>query len=75
MDVDVTSIGFSPHVDPVDPEQMAAAERVLGLLSLLSEDEPPANLVERTLARIEGAVNTREHSPYRAAAADATTHA
>ena len=76
MDTDGMSRSFSPHVNPVSQEHLAAAESVLGLLSLLPQEDPPAGLVERTMARIEGAIDTtREHRPFRSPVVDTTTHA
>lgn len=75
MDSDGMNRSFAPHVDLVGQDNLAAAERVLGLLSLLPPEEPPMGLLERTLAHIEGAVDTRGHRPFRSPGADNTTHA
>lgn len=76
MDTDGASRGFSPHIDPVLPDRLIAADAVLGLLNnYFPEEDPPADLVARTMARIEGAVDTRAPRPFRSTPVDATTHA
>jgi len=49
--------GYVSHTGPADQQSVQAVQRVLDLLSLLPNEEPPADLVERTLARIEQAVS------------------
>jgi hypothetical protein len=39
----------------ISQDHLAAVQRVLGLLDLLTAPQPPADLVKRTLARIEAA--------------------
>lgn len=75
MDTDGMSRSFSPHMDVVNPESLEAAERVLSLLSLIPQEEPPAGLVEKTMARIEGSLDTRDRHSYRHPIVDTTTHA
>jgi hypothetical protein len=49
----MSTAGFSLHASPVEPERMKSVQQVLDLLKLLPDEEPPAGLVERTLARID----------------------
>jgi hypothetical protein len=68
MDGDGMSMaGYTTHAAPVGTDAVQNVERLLGLLSLLPAEEPPADLVERTLARCEmGSVETAgEHLPFR----------
>lgn len=50
LDRSQTSIGFSEA--PVDPERLRNAERLLKVLDLMPADEPPQDLVSRTLSRL-----------------------
>ena len=49
--------GYVSHTTPADQESVQAVQRVLDLLSLLPNEEPPTDLVERTMARIEQSVS------------------
>ena len=74
----MTAAGYTTHATPIAPEAIHGVERLLGLLSLLPAEEPPADLVERTLARCErGSVGTAaEHLPFRLPAGlDSVPHA
>jgi hypothetical protein len=59
--------GYVSHTSPADTQSVQAVQRVLDLLSLLPSEEPPADLVERTIARIEQAVSPTAamHQPFR----------
>ncbi len=63
----MSSGGYHPHAAPINPDSLEAVERVLGLMSLLPDEEPPAGLVERTLARIEQSVDAVEAMTFRPA--------
>jgi hypothetical protein len=56
MDVMNTGAGYVSHTTPAEPQSVQAVQRVLDLLSLLPDEEPPVDLVDRTLARIEQAI-------------------
>lgn len=47
------SAGFVQASGGVGPERVRAAEKVLGLLRLMPADEPAADLLARTMGRIE----------------------
>ncbi len=69
---------YTTHADPTSQDAIEGVERLLGLLSLLPAEEPPADLVERTLARCEqGLIGTAaEHLPFRPTAGlDSISHA
>jgi hypothetical protein len=72
MNTDGASRSFSPQVAPVLPERLIAVEQVLGLLDSLEVAEPPSDLVARTMARIDGALDVREPRPFRSPAESAT---
>ena len=47
------STRFVSAADGASPERIHAAEKVLGLLRLMPADEPAADLVARTMSRLE----------------------
>jgi hypothetical protein len=47
----------------VDRDRLVAVQRVLGLLAMMPAPEPPANLISKTLARIERAPSPAAHAP------------
>jgi hypothetical protein len=54
-----TSMGHK-YNRPTDDQERASIERVEALLTMIQQwpaEEPPAGLVERTMARIDGAVS------------------
>jgi hypothetical protein len=53
MDAEGMSGGFTLHETPVSQERLVPIEGVLELLSMMPVEEPPAGLVERTLAWID----------------------
>lgn len=59
--------GYLSHSQPVNSNSLRAVQQVFDLLSLLPDEEPPADLVERTLARIDQSVGAPigEPSPFR----------
>jgi len=52
--------GFTP-VHGANPEQSSRAEAVLRVLDMMPADEPPADLVARTLRRVE--TESARHDP------------
>jgi hypothetical protein len=48
-----TTGGIAMHSPAVPPAKMVAVEKILGLLGQMPADEPPPNLLARTLQRIE----------------------
>ncbi len=46
--------GFA--TEGVNPERLASAERVLQTLNLMPAGDPPADLLRRTLGRVDGSV-------------------
>ena len=46
--------GYVVHAQPALGPGVPGVQRVLSLLDLLPEEEPPADLIARTMARIEG---------------------
>jgi hypothetical protein len=46
--------GYVVHAQPALGPGVPGVQRVLSLLDLLPEEEPPADLITRTMARIEG---------------------
>ena len=55
--------GYIAHVQPATEPGIMGVQQVLSLLDLLPADEPPADLVARTMARIDarGGVATPIH--------------
>lgn len=47
--------GFATLTDPADPDRLEAVRKLLSLLDNFEIDEPPADLVAQTLARVTGA--------------------
>lgn len=46
---------FAATVPAVDPERLEAARKVLGTLDAFEVGDPPLDLAERTLSRVNGA--------------------
>ena len=67
--------GYLSHSQPVNYNSIQAVQQVFDLLSLLPDEEPPADLVERTMARIEQSVNAPVAEPGQFRGVGGTLHA
>jgi len=73
---DGMSSGYLSHAAPVNPNSLRAVQQVFDLLNLLPPEEPPADLVQRTLDRVDRAVGgVNEPSPFRGVGTASGLHA
>lgn len=58
---------YHPHATPAHPDSIGAVQQVLDLLSLMPAEDPPADLVARTLARVDASTRAVavEQVPFR----------
>jgi hypothetical protein len=61
--------GYVAHAQPVTEPGLQSVQRVLSLLDLMPADEPSADLMTRTLARIEARPNVAAQPMHPATAA------
>jgi hypothetical protein len=58
--------GYLSHAAPVNPNSLRAVQQVFDLLNMLPPEEPPADLLQRTLDRIDQSVSgVSEPAPFR----------
>ena len=63
---DGMSSGYTSHAAPVDPNSLRAVQQVFDLLNLLPPEEPPADLLQRTLDRVDRAIGgVNQPAPFR----------
>jgi hypothetical protein len=56
--------GYHIHATQTRPESLQAVQQVMGLLSLLPVEDPPAGLLERTLAHVARSVDSTDAMRY-----------
>jgi len=67
--------GYVTHAQPAEDSSIAAVQRTLSLLDLLPAEEPPADLIARTMARIDSRGATAPLHPAAAALMTNRPHA
>jgi hypothetical protein len=56
---------YLPHASPISSDSLQAVQDVMGLLSLMPDEDPPAGLVQRTLDLIDRSVDSADAMRYR----------
>lgn len=67
--------GYLSHAAPVNPNSLRAVQQVFDLLNMLPPEEPPADLVQRTLDRIDQSVASPVAEPGQFRGVGGTLHA